>query len=185
MYIDDTEVAVRGFEGAIPWMYRDTRGFVTGAIGLLIPNVDFAVTLPFQTLTGEVASAEWVRHDFARVIALPPARVAGYYRCSTSLVLSAAAMDKLLTDYLAAEDGKLTQIYGAAYSTAPDAAKTALLDLGYNCGTESLATQWPHLHDAVEAQDWSRCADNCTRPKAPAARNLWTRNQFLKAQQGR
>ncbi len=181
-YIDDAERAIRGFEGCIPHMYLDTRGYVTVGIGLLVPDLAFAQALPFQLLNGVHATRDQIAADFHRVSTMPKAMVASAYRAATSPVISSATIDEKLREYLVVEDDKLSSLYGPAYHSSPDPAKVGLLDIGYNCGTENLVRKWPILHGDVETHNWAGAVTACVRPEAPPVRNLWTQNQFRAAQ---
>ncbi len=57
----------------------------------------------------------------------------------------------------------------------------ALLDMIYNLGASGLFKGFPHLVAAVEAGAWAQAAERCIRRGPGAARNAWTRQQFLSA----
>ena len=51
----------------------------------------------------------------------------------------------------------------------------------YNLGPAGLFKGFPHLVAAVQAGAWVQAAEHCMRRGPSAARNNWTRNQFLSA----
>jgi hypothetical protein len=57
----------------------------------------------------------------------------------------------------------------------------ALLDMIYNLGPEGLFKEFPHLIADVDARAWAQAAESCLRRGPSAARNSWTRQQFLDA----
>jgi hypothetical protein len=57
----------------------------------------------------------------------------------------------------------------------------ALLDMAYNLGPAGLLKGYPRMLSAVEAGDWAQAAAECVRGGIGAARNAWTKQQFLSA----
>jgi len=51
----------------------------------------------------------------------------------------------------------------------------------YNLGPAGLFKGFPHLVAAVQTGAWAQAAEHCMRRGPSAARNNWTRNQFLSA----
>src|ERR1700688_2463084 len=90
--------------------------------------------------------------DYTRVLSLPPGRLSGFYRSTTSPTLPHAAIDSLLLQHLTFFDGHLSQQF-SAYSTFPDPAKLALLDMIYNLGVTGLFKGYPTLMGQVQKQD--------------------------------
>src|SRR5215467_10964918 len=52
-YLDDSLAHLEVFEGTVPWMYLDTRGFVTVGVGELLANAAKAETLAFVNPDGQ------------------------------------------------------------------------------------------------------------------------------------
>jgi len=179
-YMDDSLAHLEIFEGTVPWMYLDTRGFVTVGVGELLANADKAETLSFVDPDGEVSTQDAILDEFNRVSALVPAKVAAFYRSSTSPLLPHAAIDTLLMNHLNLFDGQLAARF-PNYASFPDLAKLGLLDMIYNLGQLGLFQHFPHFMAAVDKQDWLGAAANCHRVGPSQARNDWTRQQFLAA----
>jgi hypothetical protein len=57
----------------------------------------------------------------------------------------------------------------------------ALLDMIYNLGPAGLFKGFPHLVAAIQTGAWAQAAEHCMRRGPSAARNNWTRQQFLSA----
>jgi hypothetical protein len=57
----------------------------------------------------------------------------------------------------------------------------ALLDMIYNLGPAGLFKGFPHLVAAIQTGAWAQAAEHCIRRGPGAARNDWTREQFLSA----
>jgi GH24 family phage-related lysozyme (muramidase) len=160
-------------------MYRDTVGKITVGVGLMLPDVKAAQALPF--LDGpNPATPEQIAAEYARVDALPLGRASAFYKTPTSLQLTQQTIDaKLITILQGFESDLRTEF--PHYDSLPDAIKLALLDMIYNLGPAGLFKGFPHLVAAVQTGAWAQAAEHCMRRGPSAARNNWTRNQFLSA----
>ncbi len=152
---------------------------ITVGVGLMLPDAKAAQALPF--LSGpQPATPEQIAAEFARVDALPLGRASAFYKTPTSLQLTQQTIDaKLITVLQNFESDLRTEF--PHYDTIPDPVKLALLDMIYNLGPAGLFKGFPHLVAAVQAGAWAQAAEHCIRRGPSAARNNWTRNQFLSA----
>lgn len=178
-YLDQAIEQLKQFEAFVPWMYLDTVGKVTVGVGSMLPDARVAGTLPFQT--GErAATAEEIAKEFRRVSALAKGRAATFYRKAGGLRLAEKAIDDRLTEVLEGFEGYLRDHVGG-YDELPDGVKLALLDMVYNLGPGKLFQEYPKLLAAVAEGDWAKAAGACLRRGPGAARNVWTKEQFLGA----
>ncbi len=115
-----------------------------------------------------------VSTDF--LLAAPPRST----KAPASLELTQQTIDAKLSSVLQGFETDL-RIQFPRYNLLPDAIKMALLDLIYNLGPAGLFHGFPHLVAAVEAGAWAQAAEHCMRRGPSAARNNWTRQQFLSA----
>ncbi len=160
-------------------MYRDTVGKVTVGVGLMLPDVKAAQALSF--LAGpNPATPEQIAVEFARVDALPPGRASNFYKSPSSLQLTQQTIDSKLLSVIQGFEADLRTEF-PHYDTIPDSVKLALLDMIYNLGPAGLFKGFPHLVAAVQTGAWAQAAEHCMRRGPSAARNNWTRNQFLSA----
>jgi GH24 family phage-related lysozyme (muramidase) len=178
-YFAETLAQLKVFEACVPWMYLDSVGKVTVGIGLMLPNAAAACALGF-TVAGVPASAEQIGADYARVAALAPDKLPAFYRADTSPELPQEIIDAKLSAVL---QGFEATIRGGipGYDALPDGVKMALLDMAYNLGPAGLLKGYPKMLSAVEAGDWAQAAAECARGGIGAARNAWTKQQFLSA----
>ncbi|QHN03256.1 hypothetical protein FTO74_07670 [Granulicella sp. WH15] len=176
-YLEQSLAKLKEFEGSVPWMYRDTVGKVTVGVGLMLPDAAAACALPFRSGAG-AATKEEIAAEFARVEALAAGRAAGFYR--GGLELAAAEIDVKLMGVLTGFDGEL-RAHLPGFDGMPDGVKLALLDMIYNLGPEGLFQGYPHLMRDVASGAWAAAAAACLRHGPSAARNEWTREQFLSA----
>lgn len=187
-YLDDSVAQIEVFEGRVRWLYLDTKGNVTCAVGLMLPNLAAALALPFQIMSGGVevpATAGQILADFNRVADMQPGLKASAYECATSVFLADDEMDSLLRKVVAANDSLLSKFY-KTYVAWPDAAKLAILDMCYNLGAQHLERTYPTMDgylnlvppNFIGASE--QCARDANDPEFEA-RNEWTRKQFLEA----
>jgi len=160
-------------------MYRDTVGKVTVGIGFMLPDAAAAQALPFVAGTSS-ATPEQVAHEYARINSMPLGRAAAFYKSPASLELTQQTIDAKLISVLEAFETDLRKEF-PHYDTFPDAIKMALLDMIYNLGPEGLFHGFPHLIAAVQSGAWAQAANHCDRRGPSAARNAWTKAQFLAA----
>lgn len=181
-YLDESVTSITGFEGAIPWMYLDSRGLVTAGVGHMIPDAKSAQALSFQDSSGQAASADAILADYNRVLGMTSNRASDFYKVSASLLLSEKAIAALLLANLQACDQSLRSHF-VHYDTFPAPAKLALLDMVFNLGAAKLFGTYPHFCAAVSAGDWNTAAAQCHREGPGQARNHWTAQQFQLAAQ--
>lgn len=184
MYIDDYLPVNEEFEDMCGWMYRDTAGNVTTACGLLLEGAAAAQVLPFQAPDfSRPATVAEIVANFEFVKASHPGMAAKYYQIATSPLLTAESMKSLQRMKVMQFDGSLRKDF-PGYDSFPDGAKMALLDMEYNLGDAKLRGTYPRFDAAVDARDWLSAAENCGRNVADpafAARNAWTKQQFMNA----
>jgi GH24 family phage-related lysozyme (muramidase) len=169
-----------GFEGNVPFMYRDTAGWVTVGVGQMLPDVNAAKKYPFLTPLGGVATKDEIDKDYHRVYAITAGLTADKYRAQSSLLLPDEYIQSLLMNKLKECDLHLRRHY-IRYDLYPELVKLALLDMIYNMGASKLFGQFSTFEKAVNAQDWNTAAEQCHRKHKGASdnRNAWTRHQFL------
>jgi len=160
-------------------MYRDTVGKVTVGVGLMLSDTKAAESLPF-VLGSRPATPQEIAAEYTRVDSLPQARASAFYKSPNSLELPQQTIDAKLTTVLETFETDL-RTHLPHYDTLPDAVKLALLDMTYNLGPAALFKDFPHLIAAVESGSWAQAAACCMRRGPSAARNNWTREQFLSA----
>ncbi len=160
-------------------MYRDTVGKVTVGVGLMLPDAKAAAALPFFVGT-RAATPEEIAAEYARVDAMAMGRASAFYKTPTSVVITQQTIDAKLSSVLAGFEADLRAQF-PHYDTLPDGVKMALLDMIYNLGPAGLFKGFPHLVAAIQTGAWTQAAEHCIRRGPSAARNDWTREQFLSA----
>jgi GH24 family phage-related lysozyme (muramidase) len=180
-YLEKAMVKIRFWEGTVRWMYLDEPGLVTVGVGQMLPNVNAAQLLPFL-IGGQTATAEQIAADYERVKAMRPAQLPPFYCCSSAVTLADGEINLLLLRTVKAIDLELEHAF-VRYAQWPTGVKLATIDMVYNLGLSGFR-EYTHLNAALEIQDWTRAAKECGRNvhlASFAARNYWTRTQFMNA----
>jgi GH24 family phage-related lysozyme (muramidase) len=178
-YFAESLAQLKVFEACVPWMYLDSVGKVTVGVGLMLPEVAAACALGF-TVAGAPATAQQIAAEFDRVAALAPDKLPAFYRADTSPQLPQEIIDAKLSAVLQGFEATI-RVGIPGYDALPDGVKMALLDMAYNLGPAGLLKGYPKMLSAVEAGDWAQAAAECARGGIGAARNAWTKQQFLSA----
>jgi GH24 family phage-related lysozyme (muramidase) len=177
-------------EGCVPWMYCDSRGFVTIGIGDKLTS-DMAAVMPFVDGSGSPVDGEAKRIAFARVQdAWQPGWRAGAYEALTDLRLPVDYCRRRVV--LRLKDEFIPAIERRCHEAAsfPTAAKLALVDIAYNVGVAGFGA-FHKLIDACNARNWEEAAKHVHTRKAGedpddwhtwGRRNSWRRRMMLAAQ---
>lgn len=177
----DFIASLKRWEGSVPHMYLDTKGFITVGVGNLLATVSAAMDLSFM-LGKEVAFSHEIHADYSRILRMTPGLSAGAYRNKSSVTLLEEDIDRLLRKRLDTEflPGLAKLLPG--FSRFPRSAQIALLDIAFNCGVNGLA-KFKNLRASVAAGDWIAAGRSSRRAGARDERNAWTRRQFAAAAQ--
>lgn len=170
-----------GGEGTLPHMYLDTVGLVTVGVGHMIPNAEVAQALSFVVRAdGSAATPDQIAADYANVSRQQKGLLAARYRQLTTLDMTDAAIQDLLSADIASVEAGVRSRF-AGYDGYPEPAQDALLDMAFNLGVAGLASHFPRLKAAAEAGDWTTCAAQCHRNGISEERNDKTKALFESA----
>ncbi len=148
------------FEGRVPFMYLDIKGFVTCAVGNLIDPMALALPLPWLLPDDTAASQDQIAAEWERVKAMPAGLVASRYSSPSGLHLDDAGIDALVFAHLDADAQVLARTF-PDFPTFPAAAQQAILSMSWAMGS-GFPARWPLFSASVRAQDWRACAENCS-----------------------
>jgi len=193
MDIAATARYVERWERRVPWLYLDSRGYVTAAVGYLLTCPSAARSLPWVTPQGQPATPESITDAFKRIAGLgvpgqPQPYAADHFAPLTDIRLPDAAITRLTVERV---QGFVTSLSRAFpdFDRWPAPAQTATLDWVFNAGVGALlATQ--HLAPALRAHRWEDAANACHRagddgtpdhPTEHGKRNAETKRLYLQA----
>lgn len=166
------------FEGRVPHMYLDTRGYPTTGVGHLLAAVKDAYGLPFLLPTGLAAALHDILNDYQAVKQSQPGKLPKYYAAIADLRLSDASIDALLmSDIQVISSGLITRL--AELPTFPDPAQNALVNMAFQLGPHGVTAKYPRLMAACRAHDWKTAAAECFIPDAQKSRNDANKKFFL------
>jgi GH24 family phage-related lysozyme (muramidase) len=159
------------FEGSINHLYLDTNGAVHVGVGRMLPDSAAAAKLDFLHNTDDSpASAQEKVDEFAAVEGKQPNKLASFYKQFTTLHLTQATIDTLLTDDLVRSVGSL-EARLPDYATYPVSVQEALLDMMFNLGESRLMKRFPKFIAAIKSKDFKTAAKECHRLRVGSARN--------------
>jgi GH24 family phage-related lysozyme (muramidase) len=169
---------IKDGEGCIPYMYLDTVGRVTVAVGQMLPTAAAAQGLMFTRRDdGNRATAAEINQDYQAVAQQPPGRVASFYKQFTRLDMPEDAIDALLDTRIDEFEAGLRRDF-PGYDSYPDEAKLGLMDMVFNLGNSGLIRGFPTFTRAARGKDWRTCANQCRRRGISDARNAMTKKLF-------
>ena len=164
------------YEGTVPHMYLDSKGYVTVGTGHLLSSVASAQKLSFvHAKTGKAATAEEIKDEFENVKKQAKNRLASYYKKFTSLKLKKADIDRLTNQHITTFHKELKKIY-PEFGRYPSEVRLALFDMIFNLGMTNLKNKWPSFNKYIKAKDWANAALQSKRkPPVSAARNQYVK----------
>lgn len=157
-------------EGAIPWLYLDTEGLVTAAMGEMLPNSQAAQALPWTAPDGTPATPQVVTAAWSAVYALQGLKgsTAAMFRGVTDIRLSQDAMQACALAKLQASEPLIVAQFPDFETWPADAQFALAASMGWAQGP--WFGRWPALSAACRAQDWATAAKECVLARATGTR---------------
>lgn len=187
---EDIKQDFERWEKLVTHLYLDINGFVTVAVGNMLPTANAARALPFirRKDVAKATSGE-IEHEFEVVSkqAFGAKYGASSYKNKTLLDLPEADCWDLFKKRISNEFIPSLEGYYSGWSAFPVPVKRALLDMAYNLGIGSTAKKtglkgFLQLKKSVDATNWKKASTQCHRSgNLPKDRNDWTRDLFLAA----
>ena len=170
---------IKDGEGCITYMYLDTVGKVTVAVGQMLPTAAAAAAgLTFiRRDNGSQATAAEISQDYQSVAQQTSGRVASFYKQFTKLDMPEDAINELLDTRIEGFEAGLRRDF-PNYDSYPDEAKLGLMDMAFNLGNQGLVSKFPTFTRAARAQSWRTCAQECQRIGISDGRNAMTKQLF-------
>lgn len=171
-------------EGRIPWLYADSKGLVTIAVGCLVDPLPLALPLPLRRLDGSPASRDEIEADWRAVKGHPDAARlgAGLARSLTRLRLSDADLKALVMRRFDDHTEALALRF-PDWPKWPAPAQLATHSLAWAAG---VAFRFPKCEAALRAWDFATAAAECQiderRTLGVSKRNADNRRLYLLAQ---
>jgi GH24 family phage-related lysozyme (muramidase) len=172
------------FEGSISHMYLDTVGAVTVGVGRMLPDAVAAAKLAFlRNADQAAAAAQEIKDEFSVVHGKEKGKVASFYKQFTTLHLTDATIDTLLTEDL---ERVVTGLTGKLpdYGSYPEKVQEALVDMAFNLGLNGLMTKFPKFVGHIKQRGWKAAAGECKRGGISDARNNEIKQLLLDAAAG-
>lgn len=153
---------LQDFEGRVPYMYLDGRGFVTVGLGFLAQPVQLALQMPFVRKDSEMpASQEEIGSDWDAVHKRQDLAKSHFraFEPLTALKLRNGDIDAIAQRKLDAYVATLMTQYPefSGFESWPADAQLGLIGMAWNMGP-GFATGWPQFRAACAAQDFAGAA---------------------------
>ncbi len=179
-----------GHEGLVPWLYCDSRGFVTVGVGDKVTPAS-VLTMPFVHMAdSRGAEASEKLHTYARVLDFfKPGLTAQAYRAVSDLRLPVEFCKRLLAHRVVSEFVPAIEKHCPQFAEFPTQAKLVLVDIAYNVGTAGFAAfvqliaDCNSLHFARAALQvhTEKDGEDARNPETWGARNMWRHDTMLAA----
>ena len=177
---DDLKLRMRtSEEGCIPYLYLDSVGLVTCAVGHMVPSAEAMDAIPMIHADGSTATADEARAEWDAVKALTPNLLPGYYEARTTLRLTDATIGAI-------QDADVEEIYRELLhyfpdlASYPEPAQEAIVDYGFE-GPAKMQSNAPKLCAAILARDWPTAAAQSHRVGIQDSRNVAIAGMFMQA----
>jgi hypothetical protein len=146
-------------EGAIDTLYRDIRGLVTTAAGILCDSPSAAAQFAWVRPDGQPAMSAEVNSDWHRVKNMPAGLLWSRYATPGALRLAPGELERITLDRLDADAAELKR-HLPGLPSWPPAAQAATCSMAWAMGP-GFPANWPHWTASAKALDWKACAANC------------------------
>ena len=172
------------WEGQVPYMYLDNRGYVTVGIGNYIPSVANAKSLGFvcPAEQSRAARPEEVENAYRTVAAMGIRKSHAEFMLHPSIELTTETLTELAKRRLKKEFIPGIEKRFPDYTSLPKPARRCLVDMIYNLGVGKFGSKFDGKHSkfgpAVRRHDWQIAADQCHVSSSRETRNAWRRAQF-------
>lgn len=167
----DSLERTKRFEGSINHMYLDTVGAVTVGVGRMLPDAEAAAKLAFVRNADQAsATPQEIKDEFAVIHGKEKGKVASFYKQFTTLHLTDATIEALLTENL---EGVVNGLSGKLpdYGSYPVKVQEALVDMAFNLGLNGLMTKFPKFVGHIKKRDWKAAAGESKREGISDTRN--------------
>ena len=172
------------YEGNVPHMYLDTKGYVTVGVGHLLKDVEAAKKVPFIIRdTGAIASIKQIEDEFKLIKSKPfGSQAAAFYKPFTKLVTTEAVREAQVEQHIRIFECELKRIYGVSeFASYPNDVKLALFDMIFNLGMSELKDEFPNFNKHMKVRDFKQAAIESNRKDVSTERNTYVRNLFKSA----
>lgn len=168
------------YEGNVPHMYLDTKGFVTVGVGHLLKDVEVAKKMPFVVRdTGVSATVKQIEDEFKLIKKRPfgNKEPAFKFKAFTSLIITDSTINAEVVSHISNFENELKRIYGAAeFSAFPNNVKLALFDMIFNLGMTKLNNLFFNFNKHIKSGDYKKAALESSRTGISGSRNAYVAN---------
>jgi len=179
---------LKEFEGSVPHLYLDTKGYVTVGIGHLVASRDDMASVIMYTvvnkLPSSLATTAAKKTEYDTIKKEKKGKRASAYKSKTTLIMKEQDILDQKTKHVDAfyvnlkEYYKVTRGFKRNFDDFPENVQLALFDMIFNLGYKGLKTKFPSFNRAIKAEDWRKAAKECNRPDVSVTRNNYVKKLF-------
>jgi hypothetical protein len=137
----------------------------------MLPDAEAAAKLAFVRNADQVAATpQESKDEFAVVHGKEKGKVASFYKQFTTLHLTDATIETLLTEDLERVVNGLSSKL-PDYPSYPEKVQEALVDMAFNLGLNRLMTKFPKFIGHIKKRDWKAAAGESKREGISDTRN--------------
>jgi GH24 family phage-related lysozyme (muramidase) len=176
------------YEGRVPHLYLDSRGYVTVGVGHCVRNRNEMARLTMMTggagVPMQAATLKQKQDEFDTVSKLPANRAADSYEKHTKLMMRDQDIDGLLHKHIDSFYGSLAGAYCKAkgypkdFDTLPQNVQLALFDMVFNLGATGLS-KFTQFNKSIKDGDWNKAVTQCERVDVGGDRNEYVKKLLL------
>jgi GH24 family phage-related lysozyme (muramidase) len=200
--LDEVVLDLIAWEGEVPHLYLDSKGYMTIGIGTCLVTQDHAkdpartLTLPLRKVAADkfaedsdpLADDDLKRTVFGKIVAMAPKMQAASYETQPRLAMKRADVHAMVQAFLDQKAWPAVKRNFPDYKKFPKCARRAMIDILYNAGPGFLDAgtlknppKAPKMREAILAQDWKTAAKEVPA-KGRAERRQWRIDLFNYAQ---
>ena len=200
--LDEVVLDLIAWEGEIPHLYLDSKGYMTIGIGTCLVSKDHAkdpartLKLPLRKVAADkfaedsdpLADDDTKREVFGKIVVMAPKMTAADYKTQPRLALKREDVHAMVRTFLDEKAWPALKRNFPDYKEFPKCARRAMIDILYNAGpgfldagTPKNPPKAPKMREAILAKDWKTAAKEVP-VKGRAERRQWRIDLFNYAQ---
>ena len=181
------DTALREWEGCANFLYLDTKGKVTIAVGHLVALKDDVKVIPLSADGGPATKESTEKEkldEYDRVNKLLSGKLLSYYRKTAKLFVKDSYIDASVSDHIDTFYANLVDDYTKAngylweFDDAPENIQLALFDMIFNLGRSGLKNKFPSFNKALKKPDYATAKKESNRPDVSDNRNAYVAGMF-------
>lgn len=179
------------YEGRVPHLYLDTKGYVTVGVGHMLPNKSAVTAVRLYKsdshgrLSVATASEKEAEYDVIKKLLFGDNYSAHYYRRYATLTMRDDDINAQREAHIASFYKELSGYYTTgngfmdAFDDMPEEVQMALFDMIFNLGLPKLKNQYILFHGHLRKRGWREAAGQSSRIGIGLERNKYVHDLLM------